>query len=63
MDILLNLASISSENNLKGLRQLYDTVQWHIRSLKSMGVATESYDSLLSSMMMPKLPTSLQLAG
>ena len=61
MDILLNLPSVSSENNLKGLRQLYDTVQSHIRSLKSMGVATESYGSLLSSMLMSKLPTSLQL--
>jgi hypothetical protein len=35
MDILLNLPSVNSENNLKGLRQLHDTVQSHIRSLKS----------------------------
>ncbi|CAB4041796.1 Hypothetical predicted protein, partial [Paramuricea clavata] len=61
MDILLNLPSVNSENNLKGLRQLHDTVQSHIRSLKSMGVAPESYGSLLSSMLMSKLPTNLQL--
>lgn len=61
MDILLNLPSVTSENNLKGLRQLHDTVQSHIRSLKSMGVAPESYGNLLSSMLMSKLPTNLQL--
>ncbi|CAB4006889.1 E3 ubiquitin- ligase DZIP3, partial [Paramuricea clavata] len=61
MDIRLNLPSVNSENNLKGLRQLHDTVQSHIRSLKSMGVAPESYGSLLSSMLMSKLPTNLQL--
>ena len=46
MDILLNLPSVSSETNLKGLRQLHDTVQSHMRSLKSMGMAPESYGSL-----------------
>ncbi|CAB3995910.1 Hypothetical predicted protein [Paramuricea clavata] len=53
--------TINSENNLKGLRQLHDTVQSHIRTLKSMGVAPESYGGLLSSMLMSKLPTNLQL--
>ncbi len=61
MDVLVNLPSVSSETDMKGLRQLHDTVQSHIRSLKSMGVAPESYGSLLSSMLMSKLPTSLQL--
>lgn len=48
MDILLNLLSVTSETNPKGLRQLHDTVQSHMRSLKSMGVAPKSYSSLLS---------------
>ena len=61
MNILLNLPSVSSENNVKGLRQLHDTVQSNIRSLKNVGVTSESYGYLLCSMLMSKLPSSLQL--
>ncbi|CAB4006506.1 Hypothetical predicted protein, partial [Paramuricea clavata] len=37
MDILLNLEPVTSPHNLKGLRTLYDTVESHIRALKSLG--------------------------
>ena len=61
MDILLNVETVMSSNNLKGLRHLYDTVEAHVRGLKSLGVSAESYGSLLSSVLMNKLPQELRL--
>ena len=61
MNILLNLEAVSSQHNLKGLRRLYDSVESHIRSLKSLDVSPESYGSLLSSVILQKLPQDLRL--
>ena len=61
MDILLNVETVTSSNNLKGLRHLYDTVEAQVRGLKSLGVSAESYGSLLSSVLMNKLPQELRL--
>lgn len=54
MDILLNVELVTSGYNLKALRQLYDTIESHVRGLKSLGVASESYG-------LNKLPQELQL--
>ncbi|CAB4031144.1 PREDICTED: uncharacterized protein LOC107346460, partial [Paramuricea clavata] len=59
MDILLNLEPVTSPHNLKGLRTLYDTVESHIRALKSLGVQAETYGNLLCSMLLNKLPQEL----
>ncbi len=61
MDVLLNVEPVTSSHNLTGLRRLYDLIESHIRSLKSLGVAPESYGSLLSSVLLSKLPTDLRL--
>ena len=61
MDALMNLDAVASSTNLKGLRQLYDQVESHVRSLKSLGVKSESYGGLLSSVLLNKLPHDLQL--
>ena len=61
MDILLSLEAITSEHNVKGLCRLYDTIESHIRSLKSLGVAADSYGGLLSSVVLTKLPSELRL--
>lgn len=61
MDILLGLEPVVSANNLRGLRHLYDRVESHVRSLKSLGVAPESYGSLLSPVLLNKLPQELKL--
>ena len=61
MDILLNAEAVSSQHNLKGLRHLYDLIEAHVRSLKSLGVASDSYGSLLSSVLLSKLPQELRL--
>ena len=61
MDMLLNIESITSDCNLKGLRQLYYIVESHVRGLKSLGVSADSYGSLLSSILLNKLPQELRL--
>ena len=60
MDALMNLDVVASLTNLKGLRQLYDQVESHVRSLKSLGVKSESYGGLLTSVLLNKLPHDLQ---
>ena len=61
MDILLNVEPVTSSYNLRGLRQLYDTVESHVRGLQSLGVSSDSYGSLLSSVLLKKLPQELKL--
>ena len=61
MDILLNTDAVTSQYNLKALRQLYDLVESHIRSLRSLGVPADSYGTLLSSVLLNKLPQEFRL--
>ena len=61
MEVLLNVEAITSQHNLKGLRRLYDSVEAQVRGLKALGVSSESYGSLLSSIIMNKLPQELRL--
>jgi len=51
---LINFPCISKESH-SSLRQLVDTVQQHIRTLKRLGQPTESWDSLLIHLFVPKL--------
>ena len=48
-------------SHLKGLRHLYDHIESNVRSLKSLGVTSENYGSLLASILMNKLPQELKL--
>ena len=61
MEQLLNVDSVTSPYDVKGLRHLYDVIESNVRSLKSLGVKAESYGSLLSSVLMTKLPSELRL--
>ena len=61
MEILLNLESVTSHYYARGLRQLPDTVEYNVRSLKSLEVSRESYGGLLSSILMNKLPQEFRL--
>ena len=61
MDALLNLEALTSHSNFKSLRYLRDQIESHIRSLKSLGIPSESYGSLLSSVLISKLPQKLRL--
>ena len=61
MELLLNLEPVTSQHQLRNLRRLYDSVETHVRSLKSMDVTSESYGSLLTSVLLSKLPQELRL--
>ena len=43
------------------LRELYDSLESHVRCLKSLGIPSDSYGSLLSSIIMSKQPQELRL--
>ena len=61
MDTLLELESVTSSNNTKALRRLYDQLEFQVRSLKSLEVPLDSYGNLLSSLFMNRLPQDLRL--
>ena len=61
MELLLNLEPVSSPYHLRNLRRLYDSVESHVRSLKNLDVASESYGSILASVLLNKLPQELRL--
>ena len=61
MDLLINLDAVNSSQNLKGLRRLYDTIESNVRSLKSLGVASDTYGTLLASVLFNKIPQEIQL--
>ena len=61
MEALLNLKEVTSQCNLKTLRHLHDLVESQVRGLRSLGVAAESYGSLLSPVILSKLPSEFRL--
>ena len=61
METLLSVEAVSSDHHLKELRRLYDTTESHIRSLKSLGVEAASYGSVVSSVLLAKLPPDMRL--
>jgi hypothetical protein len=50
---------VVSDTNLKALRRLYDVAESQVRGLKSLGVALETYGTLLSFMLLPRRFISL----
>lgn len=61
MEQLLTTDGVTSQHDVKGLRRLYDVIETNVRSLDSLGVKAESYGSLLSSVLMNKLPPEIRL--
>jgi hypothetical protein len=61
MEILLNVEAVESQHDLKGLCHRFDLIESHIHGLKSLGVASDSYGTLLSSVLLSKLPHELRL--
>ena len=62
MDLLLRIEPVTSDRNLRALRRVFDKMECQVRSLKSLGVESSAYGSLLSSILMNKLPEELRLA-
>ena len=61
MDALLKVGAVTSCHDVKAMRHLYDLISSHIRSLKSLGVKSESYGTLLCPVLLVRLPSELQL--
>ena len=61
MDILLKLPVAPSLNDLRKLRQIYDTTESNVRGLQSLGIHADSYGNLLLPVMFSKLPEELRL--
>ena len=61
MTLLLNVERVSSTSNTVALRNLHDKVETNVRALKALGVADSMYGSLLSSVLVSRLPSELQL--
>ena len=56
----MSTEAVTSPNNVKALRH-FRNVELNVRSLKALGVAVETYGSLLVSVLMNKLPGDLRL--
>ena len=61
MDILLNLTAITGDYDLRGMRRLYNEVETNIRSLTALGVKSETYGTMLTSVLLTKLPPEMRL--
>ena len=61
MEILLNLSAVSGERNVRSLRQLYNEVEANVRSLKALWVERDSYGTMLTSVLLTKLPPEIRL--
>ena len=62
MEFLLGVEGVGSDQNVRALRRLYyDGVESHIRSLNSLGVNSDMYGTMLSSVFLNKLPPELRL--
>ena len=61
MEALCNIPNVGSIDNVKMLRQLYDKVETHVRSLTSLGVNSGSYGNLMISILMNKLPQAMRV--
>ncbi|KAH7981281.1 hypothetical protein HPB49_022893 [Dermacentor silvarum] len=58
---LLDLRPVSSSSNITQLRDVYDQVQVHVRSLKAIGTSPSTYCSMLREIRLRVLPSDLVL--
>ena len=61
MNELLKLKAVTSDKDVKELRRFYDALENHIRSLLSLDVDSKSYGSLLTPIIMERLPPQVRL--
>lgn len=61
MEILLNIDPVTSDQNPKGLRKLYNDVETNTRSLRALGVDSDTYGAMLASALLGKLLPKLRL--
>ena len=61
MNKLLKVKPVTSERDVKGLRQLYDTIETETRSLESLGVESDQYGALLTTIIMERIRHQIRL--
>ena len=61
MDSLLKLPSLFNYNDIRKLRQLYDTIEVHVRGLQSLDISSETYGMLLVPVLLSKIPEEIRL--
>ncbi|XP_020611283.1 uncharacterized protein LOC110049797 [Orbicella faveolata] len=61
VDNLLKLPVVSSVNDVKDIRQLYDKTEIHIRGLQALGVEAQQYGSFFVPVLLSKVPQELRL--
>ena len=62
MEALTKIPKITSIHEVKRLRNLYDTVESHMRSLESLEISQEMYGCFLTPLIMQKLPEEFRIA-
>ena len=60
MKELLNLSAVQDEDDIAGLRKLYDDISTNIRSLQSLGIQGENYGTLLVPIILERLPNEFK---
>ena len=61
IELLMQLSKVSDGSDLKQLRQLLDRTEAAVRSLKGIGISTETYGTFLTPVIMGKIPQELRL--
>ena len=61
MDELLKLPSLSSNCRVREIRSTLDRLNIHVRGLDTLGVSAQQYGSLLTPVVMSKLPPDIRL--
>ena len=61
MDALLNLDPVEKSGSVERLRNLFDKVETQVRSLRALGVESTTYGTLLSPVILNKLPAEGRL--
>ena len=58
----MSTESVTSNHDLNAMTHLYNTFESQVQGLKSLGVALEMFGSLLSSVLINKLPPTIHLS-
>ena len=61
IECLMALPKITEEQDVRGMHHLYDTAESTIRSLKGIGMTAEKCGTLLTPIIMSKIPPEMRL--
>ena len=61
MDKLLKLPPVLSSRDVKGMRNICDSIEANVRSLEALDISSEKYGSLLAPIFMSKIPDEIRL--